>query len=294
MIEILFGESEAASMKAAKCTVLHGKIQGATSVWCVGKKKPAPPPFQGWIEGTSDEVICLGFLLDIGSISKPFDSPYRRNLIYSIYAQNQWEQDVEMEAALKASGDNYVKKLQRLKEFLENGEPVRIWYSDAPYSRCGFYHICSFLQKYENEIHTVKLPEYIVSGKQITSYINWGEVSAEQFSLFLPYEKVLSLPELRMYASLWSELVHADTPLRAVINGTVHSVHEDFYDYQIFDFLTHEPTKQARLIGNLLGHLRSGIGDWWYAKRIEHYIEQGKIKVVEDSPNKYARTIRLA
>lgn len=30
------------------------------------------------------------------------------------------------------------------------------------------------------------------------------------------------------------------------------------------------------------------------AKRIEHYIEQGKIKVVEDSPNKYARTIRLA
>ncbi|MFR5027465.1 MAG: DUF1835 domain-containing protein [Coprococcus sp.] len=29
------------------------------------------------------------------------------------------------------------------------GEPVRIWYSDAPYSRCGFYHVCSILKNYQ-------------------------------------------------------------------------------------------------------------------------------------------------
>ena len=45
------------------------------------------------------------------------------------------------------------------------------------------------------------------------------------------------------------------------------------------------------MIGNILGHAQLGVGDWWYAGRIEHYIQQGKILVVEDSENKYARVI---
>ena len=44
MIEVLFGESEAGAMRVAK------------------KEN------RGWIEGTAEEVICLGFLLDIGDI----------------------------------------------------------------------------------------------------------------------------------------------------------------------------------------------------------------------------------
>ena len=58
-------------------------------------------PFSGWIEGTSEQVICLGFMLDIGNIREPVDSSYRKELIYSMYAQNQWEQDEEIEEELK-------------------------------------------------------------------------------------------------------------------------------------------------------------------------------------------------
>ena len=39
MIEILFGESEAASMKAAKNKVIIGTVNGPTAVWMAGKKK---------------------------------------------------------------------------------------------------------------------------------------------------------------------------------------------------------------------------------------------------------------
>jgi hypothetical protein len=46
------------------------------------------------------------------------------------------------------------------------------------------------------------------------------------------------------------------------------------------------------LIGDILGQVTIGVGDWWYAARIEHFIRQGKIKVVEDSENKYARLIK--
>lgn len=260
MIEILFGESEAGSMKFAK-------------------------------KNTAEDVICLGFLLDTGNIREPVDSVYRKELIYSMYAQNQWAQDREWDSQLRKAGDVYAGEWQRLKDFLDNGEPVRVWYSDAPYSRCGFCHLCQLLARYGSEIFAVKLPEYVVRGTCITSYKNWGEVAPEEFAQFLPSEKRLSGEEVRMYAALWGELVEDNSPLRSVVNGKVLGVPEDFYDFQIWKRLTQKPVKEARLIGDIMGCSQISVGDWWYAKRIEHYIRQKKIRIAVDSENKYARMI---
>lgn len=294
MIEVLFSESEAGAMKAAKNKVVIGTVNGPTSVWMAGKKTPSKKPFGGWIEGTAEEVVCLCFMMDIGDIKEPMDSQYRRKLIYSMYAQDQWVQDEETKKALKDAGDAYVRELHRLINFLEDGESVRIWYSDAAYSRCGFYSLCRILEGYENEVSAVKLPEYTVRGKTIVSHHSWNEVAAEEFAGFLPYEKALSGEEIRMYAMLWNDLVEENSSLRAVVSGKVLSVPEDFYDFLIWKWLGDAPVREARLIGNILGHTQLGVGDWWYAGRIEHYIEQGKIHVVEDSENKYARLIGRA
>lgn len=295
MIEVLFGESEAASMKAAKSTVIVGHVNGPTSVWMAGKKTPSESTaFTGWVEGTADEVVCLGFMLDIGNIKEPADSQYRKNLIYSMYAQNQYGKSPEIDKELKLTGEVYSNELLRLKKYLEDGESIRVWYSDAPYSRCGFYSLCRILQNYKNEVYIVKLPEYAVRKTGIISYRNWGEVSAEEFAGFLSHERMLTKEEVRMYALLWIELTEDNSPLRAVINGRVTSVPEDFYDFLIWKRLTCKPIKEARLIGDILGYFQIGIGDWWFARRIEHFIQQGKIKVMEDSENKYARMICLA
>lgn len=295
MIEILFGDSEAASMKAAKSKVIIGEVNGPTSVWMAGKKTPPERAFSGWVEGTAEEVVCLGFMLDIGDIQKPVDSPYRKDLIYSLLSQNLYGSFAEeMKDELKQSGDVYANELQRLIGFLENGEAVRIWYSDAPYSRCGFYSLCRMLLKYENEVHTVRLPEYAAGEKTIRSYSNWGEISAEEFAGFLPYEKTLGRAEMRMYAGLWSGLAEDNSPLRAVVNGRVVGVPEDFYDFLLWKRLTRRPVKEARLIGDILGYYHFGVGDWWYARRIDYHIQQGNIKIAEDSENKYARLICLA
>ena len=207
MIEILFGESEAASMKAAKNKKAIGTVNGPASVWTAGKKIPPERPFTGWVEGTVEEVICLGFLMDVGNIREAADSLYRKELLYSMYAQNQWAQDEGTEEELKKLGDVYAKELCRLKGFLDHGEAVRIWYSDAPYSRCGFYNLCQILKEYGNEIRAVKLPEYVVREKSMIAYKNWGEVAAEAFAGFLSYEKKLSKEEVHLYAVLWSDLV---------------------------------------------------------------------------------------
>ncbi len=157
MIEVLFGESEAGAMKAAKNTTITGKVDGPTSVWIAGKKKPPERENCGWIEGTAEDVICLGFLLDIGNIKENISSEYRKHLIYSMYVQEQWGKD----------------------------------------------------------------------------------------------EKII-----------WKRL-------------------------------TYKPIKEARLIGDILGYYQLDIGDTWYAKRIDYFIQIGKIRIIEDSENSYARTICL-
>ncbi len=294
MIEVLFGESEAGSMKAAKSTVISGITRGPVAVWTAGRKKAPDKEYAGWVPGTAGEVICLGFMLDIGDIREPVEGAYRKDLIYSMYAQDQWGQDDEMDMELKKMADFYVEEKQRLEKYLEDGESVRIWYSDAPYSRCGFYSLCRMLRKFDNDIYAVKLPEHRVSTDSITVYQNWGEIAAEEFAGFLDCEKKLSDEEIRMYAARWYELVEDNSPLRAIVNGEVIGVPEDFYDFLIWKELRKEPIKEARLIGNILGRRRLSIGDWWYAGRIEHFIRQGRIKVVEDSEKKYARKICLA
>jgi hypothetical protein len=266
MVEILFGESEAGSMKYAK-----------------GK----------WIPGNSNEVICLAFMLDIGSISESVDSLYRNELIYSMLNQGQWGNDSELDTELKATGSIYVSELNRLKDYINNGEEVRIWYCDRPYSLCGFYFLCNWMKDDTNKINVVKLPEHIVKEDCTISYQNWGEIIPEDFSFFLKYEEQLFKEERRMYEIRWAELVHDDMPLRVIMNGQLMGVTEDFYDFLIWKKLTYEPIKQAGLIGDILGHYPVSVGDWWYALRIEEFINCGKIRVSEDSPNKYARTICL-
>ena len=54
MIEILFGDSEAASMKAAKNKAVAIKSDGPTAILGAGKKKSLQRENDEWMEGTSD------------------------------------------------------------------------------------------------------------------------------------------------------------------------------------------------------------------------------------------------
>ncbi|MGN0316723.1 MAG: DUF3658 domain-containing protein [Lachnospira sp.] len=137
----------------------------------------------------------------------------------------------------------------------------------------------------------MKIPGHIVHGNVIVSCNNWEEVAAEEFAGFLQYERGLSKEEVKMYHSLWNELKEDNNPLRAVINGKIMGVAEEFYDFLIWKRLTKKPIKEARLIGDILGKYPVNIGYWWYAKRINSFIAQSEIKVVEDSDNSFARLI---
>ncbi len=295
MVEVLFGESEAAFMKFVKSdSHIIGGSKGEASN--IGELPILDEREAEFITGNKDQVICLGFMLDIGNIRDSVDSQYRQDLIFSMYTQNEWRNSQEILNELKEAGKMYAAELNRLIDFVKKGEPIRIWYSNAPYSLCGFYFVCNFLgnilKEVLNEVYIVKLPEYVKTGEDsITEYYKWGEVPPEKFKEFLVYEKKLTLFEIRMFSHKWAELVEDNSPLRAVVNGQLIGVPEDFYDYLICKYITSKPVKEARVIGDILGHYPLGIGDFWYASRIELMIKSGSIKVIEDSEMKYARTI---
>lgn len=292
MIEVLFGESEAGAMKAAKNKVVSIVSDGPTATFCAGKRKPLLRENAGWIEGTSNEVICLAFMLDIGEINQDVGGEYRKELIYSMLNQGQWGREAETDRELREAANIYAEELERLKKFLEDGEDIRIWYSRSAYSLCGLYYVCSLMKPYRNRIFLVELPEYRITENTVICPANWGEIAAEEFALFAGGQKQISRIETERYAMMWAELVRDNSPLRAVINNHVIGVQEDFYDFLIWKCLTKEPVMQARLIGNILGRHQISVGDWWYAKRIQYHIENGKIEIAEDSENSYARLIR--
>ena len=67
--------------------------------------------------------------------------------------------------------------------------------------------------------------------------------------------------------------------MRAVVNGGLRSVPEDFYDPWILrEIAAQEETfYEGRLIGAVLEKYRLGIGDAWIALRVEAMVRAGKL-----------------
>lgn len=263
MVEILFGDNEAGAMKIAR--------RRTSALGC--------------------DVVCLPLMLDIGDISQPALSKYRRSLLCSMLYREQWGADEEMKNELKGLGGVYAKELDRLRGLMKSGESLRVWYSAAPYSMCGLMWLCGRLAHYEGEVYAVELPRRTVGESVVVERSSWGEV--EEFAELLPLRRRLTALEARSLAAEWDMLVKENAPLRAVVNGAVIGVPTGFYDFLIWKNLGDEPMTQATLIGRILCKNQLGVGDWWYAARIERFIRLGRIKVVENSDKKYARKICL-
>lgn len=269
MIEVLFGDSESGAMKYALK--------------------------QGFI--LSRDVVCLAFMANIGNLSYPFNGDYRRRLIARMLYREQWGRDVEMKRELKRLGAIYSEQLEHLLSYLKSGEPIRIWYCSAPYSMCGLLWLCSLLvdydiEDYDIDVYAVEMPHVVSINGNAHCYNSWGEFTPKSFADFLPLQRKLPRAEIRKNAFDWRRLRFENAPLRAVVNGVVISVPANFYDFLIRKYLGNEPIREAVLIGRILGENPLGIGDWWYALRIDRLIKTGKIEVVFDSDKKYERVIK--
>lgn len=306
MMEVVFSDSACGSLKVAQhygegpyvggcCSVIvmHDDGREATAEEIeTARREFEERERRGWENATSlggDPTDVIGFSLGLsmGDISEEMPGGKRLAALRTIYSVFS---DSEMEDWLVRSIEEVPVMLDKIAERLSTGEPLRVWYSDQPEELCGFYWLMAWLDKLhlpDGIVTEVRMPRFVE--KEGGSYVcrnGWGDVSAEEWSDYLPLEEPISRSAVRFYAYCWKTLQSENAPLRAVVNGQLRSVPVDFYDGFIREALAAQPVEfqEARAIGTVLGKYQLGIGDSFVAGRIEEMIRCGELEAVTEPP----------
>lgn len=244
------------------------------------------------LEGNPEDAIALPFPLDIGDIRGSVFSDARKELLQEIFTANPWGEEPEEPHTLDEYWDNCKQDQQRLLQRAAEGEPVRIWYSHVPYALCGFYSVLHMLQDMDCAVTAVKLPEYWERPDGVVvSAGSFGEIPAGEWASFLSYEAKIPDVMRWRFSAVWKQLQQENAPLRAVINGRLHSVEEDFYDRFLLKAASTETQSVGSVIGTAIGRYELCIGDWFLARRMEKLIDSGVFKIEQQGNGFYGNLV---
>lgn len=259
MLEVVFSESEKGGILQAKAS-----------------------------HGDSKEIVNIGFFLEMGEITGEIDGKERQD----VYNQTLGRHDSDNKNK-DYIFDEQRKDMETLLTAAHAGETIRIWKSNAPYSICGFYYVCNLLKDIDCPINTIILPKYVHSNDQtLITYNNWGEIEPAKIYDFLPLEKSISVLEKRIASGCWEALKKENAPLRAIVNGKLISVPENFYDFIIIQNLPNTEFRLGELIAKLMMEYDLNVTDNWYASRIDKLIEEDKLIIIENNANIYGRILK--
>lgn len=96
--------------------------------------------------GSPQDAVGFTAALDIGDIRGLAISPARKELLQRMVEANPWDYEPDETASVDVYWKTVVNDYQYLIQRAHEGEPVRIWYSDAPYALCGFYSVLHTLK----------------------------------------------------------------------------------------------------------------------------------------------------
>ncbi len=240
-----------------------------------------------------DKIFKLQAFWDIGDITKELDSRYRKCLAGRMNIGYCHDDEYDEDEYIDSS-DQLDRYWSRLKPFLEEGKQLRIWYSDSPEEICGFYHLCTYLKNYDQDFYAVRLPEVAEEeGKPVKIY-GWNQASKEVIKAAAESARLLSKEEIRANAMEWEKLKKENAPLRAVINGKLVSVPEEFYDPWILRCIpADEPVREAEVFRQFYENIGS-VASGWLVHRIDEMIRMGRVAVTEEHEHVWMQMIRLS
>lgn len=310
MVQVVFSESAAGGLKMALS--LDGCIGGATAVAFLGGE-PSPAECLAAqrraeeqqrraraaavpMEGNPSDVLAFPLALSVGPLDEATPGSRRLEALTALCAH--WPEGPQQAAESLA---NAQRNLAELLRRVRAGEPVRVWQGPEPDEVCGMCWLAGQLQSAglgNAKVERVTLPEYEVrEDGVVVEYAGWGEISPYDWGRMAARVRPVPGPVLRMWAHRWAALCEEKAPLRAVVNGQLLSVAEDFYDPLLLREIAAQPGtfREAEVIGRVLGRYRLGIGDGWLAGRIEDFIRCGLLEPVttpEPGRPAYARMLR--
>lgn len=237
------------------------------------------------------DVITLASALDIGNIQESPVDISRKKQLAELYTADSW--DASEAEDIDINWDVYLASYEEFIDRSRLGEDMRIWYSDAPYSKCGFYSVLFDLASLNANgvISAIKLPEWYFREDHLELTTGWGQIRSEDWNKYLQTEFIIPKRVIQEVALVWNQIKIENSPLRACVNGQIYSAEMDFYDIFIRRIFPNSPCKISTIITKLFHECPLGISEFIYAQRIKSMIQSGELKIIKKESRFYDSTI---
>lgn len=230
-------------------------------------------------ETTPLDIYYLDFNLSVGDITQPVELPDgpRERLFAEMRNIQDYEESSKSLRLVKQSWDKAIKSYEGFKERIQNDEAVRIWLDTTPNDICGFLFAMELLSKVSSKVSVIVLPKFEIIEGRVIEHSSWGEINPLDYYKYGKYEQELPKEMIDALAWKWCELKKENAPLRAVINGKVVSVEEDFYDSFIRQAFPLEESTIIRMIGEIIANQPLFLSDSFIANRIKKMLADGEL-----------------
>ena len=242
------------------------------------------------LEGEREDIVGISFALSEGDISAPLalEGCPRRDQLFTWLTADPWGELEEAADSAEKYWRSCMADMDTLKRRAADGEEIRIWADCPPTFACGALFVCDLLREADCPVSVVRLPK---TNKRpdgaVVEFIGWGEVHPELLGRFALDSAPLTREDVIALSDKWRSLVAENAPLRAVRDGEVISVGEDWYDELIRLEYPEDECRVAMLIGAVLSKHRPGVGDYLLAQRIRALIASGELVMKEEDPQRF-------
>ncbi len=212
-------------------------------------------------------VLCIGCQLNIGDIRRGVDSDQRKTYLCSL------SNDLCDEEAVDEMHSEICEDLKLLDKAVCDGAAFRVWRNlREPHSACGFAYFCDRINAGGCAVSVVDLPDDVSS---------WALLSTEEREK-RRHETAVDAVEIEQYALLWQRLKKENAPLRAVVDGRLCSVTEDYYDSVMWDAIPESGVFfEKEIVGSIVRQEKTGgvLLDW-YSYRLHKLAQNGDPEIV--------------
>lgn len=230
-------------------------------------------------------VLPLTLALDIGDIAGIEDDMHsRREVLEALFG--------DFPGVPREIWRSNLRTLERLRGAGRTGEAVRVWVKeDDPAELCGLYFICHMLGN--GNIELVRIPAEWEESECVSQIHSSDELT--QLDGLVEQAEALSSTRRDAYAMRWEMLQRENAPLRAVINGRIMGVPEDFYDFALRANLPNGECPLAQIIGKAMAQL-PGVGDRWLFLRLQAMLRAGELTEISppDAEHPYTGVVRYS
>ncbi|MBE6686479.1 MAG: DUF1835 domain-containing protein [Ruminococcaceae bacterium] len=160
----------------------------------------------------------------------PIDTQAR---IYAEALRCYYPDTDEVEQVYCDTKKRYDNAIEWLNSVLRDKKTIRLWISNTANDICNLCWLCHYTQKYDPVILLVKCPVCEKDGQSNTPDLrkSWEQVSSDDtFLSAIDSAAAMTKNEILFYAMQWKRLVKENMPLRVLIDNSIISTTDDFFD----------------------------------------------------------------